>query len=861
MASAKPSRTRPTNNQLLYKAHFRWKHYPQIRVAADFDLPDVTEACASVTSAFLQVLSTLYAAESVRSDQDRNILELLSNNTRRTKVVELSSGTHRVPDELKRHSLTDKFGSQYSTNLDRNRYGTDNQYLSTVIRYDLDYLNLCPCLIDVEIIDAKNGNGTVIVSAGDHACSCTSQPLILEKRQDRQQQHQQASTVRGRLVPGGKGVAAPDADISSDETHAKASVKGDVAGALAFAAPSKSGGSELFDALLMAATGGTETTNRGRSTGEPPVNSKQSVQGGPRPRSRLCNHGATSAGEADSLQNAINAFTVEEEIASGPHELESSFARTGPRSGRGTRPCTPIPRRGSVSNRLDQSTAQDGSHLVVPTSRAATSNGLIPSGPAGAVASRGWSPTDESAEAVNGCRAEDAERSGDDGPTFSLHSQEGDTEAAIVANDQDLEGGDAGAPHDLGPRRARGSKSNLLQGVARQSSAVNLTTLARDSDLKRLIEEVRMMKDERGRVEGALEEARCREGEQRRRAEGLKQDLDLQRAQAQRHLTQVSALRVDVQRLNHGKRTAEARAVAAENAAQHAQHELAALKMLTASMLGQPHGGAGGPFQEPESIESVKPGSTLQTSSSVVDTLTQQRGSCALEEAPSSGNFWSQVPSPSNIQSSQSSVLDGLTSASLPIDQLQLKAGSFPRLPALQSAPALSAPQFWGSASVESNIQLPVGAVGIQAGAYGIQGSPQMPPVSPLQMPWLTSWHSQSVPVTVAQPASLCKEGMPSEVTLKRGRDQKANGMSSDSTRPSKRMTLDKSQPEKLERATESTAHEPNSKLPEARVKEQVQPGQPSSGLDTESPNTSSHSSSPEAGPLRAAGPANFKVM
>ena len=43
---------------------------------------------------------------------------------------------------------------------------------------------------------------------------------------------------------------------------------------------------------------------------------------------------------------------------------------------------------------------------------------------------------------------------------------------------------------ELGPRRARGSKSNLLHGVARQSSAVNLTTLSRDSDLKRLIEEV-----------------------------------------------------------------------------------------------------------------------------------------------------------------------------------------------------------------------------------------------------------------------------------------------------------------------------------------------------------------------------------
>lgn len=78
-----------------------------------------------------------------------------------------------MPDELKRHSLTDQAGNQYSTNLDRNRYGADNQYLSTVIRYDLDYLSLCPCLVDVEIIDAKNGSGTVLVAAGDHCCICT----------------------------------------------------------------------------------------------------------------------------------------------------------------------------------------------------------------------------------------------------------------------------------------------------------------------------------------------------------------------------------------------------------------------------------------------------------------------------------------------------------------------------------------------------------------------------------------------------------------------------------------------------------------------------------------------------------------
>ncbi len=60
-----------------------------------------------------------------------------------------------MPDELRRHSLSDGAGGQYSTNLDRNRYGQDDQYLSTVIRYDLEFLRLCPCLVDVEIVDAK----------------------------------------------------------------------------------------------------------------------------------------------------------------------------------------------------------------------------------------------------------------------------------------------------------------------------------------------------------------------------------------------------------------------------------------------------------------------------------------------------------------------------------------------------------------------------------------------------------------------------------------------------------------------------------------------------------------------------------
>ena len=54
--------------------------------------------------------------------------------------------------------------------------------------------------------------------------------------------------------------------------------------------------------------------------------------------------------------------------------------------------------------------------------------------------------------------------------------------------------------------------------------------------------QVRMMKEERLVAEGALEEARSKEMEQRSRAEALKQELDLQRAQVQRHLTQVCHL-------------------------------------------------------------------------------------------------------------------------------------------------------------------------------------------------------------------------------------------------------------------------------------------------------------------------------
>lgn len=164
-------RPRPTNNQLLYKAHFRWNHYSGRPESEGFKRPSSTEACASVTSAFLQVLRAIYVAER----ESRNVLKILSGNTRRTKVVALASGSHRVPDELRRHSLGDEDGNEYSTNLDRNRYGNDDQYLSTVIRYDLEFLGLCPGLVDVEIIDAKSrSSDALLISVGQAGCVCGS---------------------------------------------------------------------------------------------------------------------------------------------------------------------------------------------------------------------------------------------------------------------------------------------------------------------------------------------------------------------------------------------------------------------------------------------------------------------------------------------------------------------------------------------------------------------------------------------------------------------------------------------------------------------------------------------------------------
>lgn len=196
------------------------------------------------------VLGTAAAAICISTTQ------ILSHNTRRTKVVELSSGTHRVADDLRRHCLNDGEHGQYSTNLDRNRYGNDDQYLATVIRYDLEYLDLCPCMVDVEIIDAKAGNESTLVSCGPELCNCSggmrkvgSQAAFPARSSSPVLAHIAGAGPSGSLAdrgwqqPTGSGDRAASGRLFAPvPTHSRG-------------VSHASGGSDLFDALLMAATG------------------------------------------------------------------------------------------------------------------------------------------------------------------------------------------------------------------------------------------------------------------------------------------------------------------------------------------------------------------------------------------------------------------------------------------------------------------------------------------------------------------------------------------------------------------------------------------------------------------------------
>lgn len=211
------------------------------------------------------------------------------------------------------------------------------------------------------------------------------------------------------------------------------------------------------------------------------------------------------------------------------------------------------------------------------------------------------------------------------------------------------------------------------------------------------------------------------------------------------------------------------------------------------------------------------------------------------DEAPSSVNFWSRVPSPSNIQSSQSSVLEGLGSAPLPIDQLQLKAAAFPSLSAPQQTSPLSAPQFWVGAGIDSRQQMPTGAAGMQGSS---------------QTPWLSSW-SQSMPVSSVQPKAASNKLDGSECTLKRERSKDENGEPVDS-KPCKRMATEEAAEAVVScAAVEGDNRDAKGACVDGTVEQNSGREQRidavEAGADTGSPNNSSHSSSPEHASMKEA--------
>ena len=411
------SHSRPTNNQLLYKAHFRWKHYTA-ELEPGTDLPVGTEACASVTSAFLQILATIHNVEACRVSKPRNVLSILSTNTRRTKVVESSTGTHRVADDLRRHSLSDGMGGHYSTNLDRNRYGSDNNYLFTVTRYNLESLGLCPCLVDIEIVDTRNGNEANIVTCGPESCSCNSPERAALAD----------NSFLANVGQNGSGQGEKKRRIQNDEEKRKVAKQKKAASMRRSASHQNiaNSGSELFDALLMAATGeGVQDT---KSQGEAPVSSRQRSA-----RMRSSRGGWGSFNDFFVTEDGLNTENT--------HKM-------------------PMMRRNSVSMIMDNPVlAQTGA------------------GESLLVMNHNNSPSDQ-----------------------------GDTE-------QDHFGGDADQDQNVTSQLARFHK---------QSSAVNLARLGGASataEARRLASEVRQLREERHKLELALEESQSAQKQAEKKAE------------------------------------------------------------------------------------------------------------------------------------------------------------------------------------------------------------------------------------------------------------------------------------------------------------------------------------------------------
>lgn len=197
----------------------------------------------------------------------------------------------------------------------------------------------------------------------------------------------------------------------------------------------------------------------------------------------------------------------------------------------------------------------------------------------------------------------------------------------------------------------------------------------------------------------------------------------------------------------------------------------------------------------------------------------------APDEAPSSVNIWSHLPSPSNIQSSQSSVLDGLGSSALPIEQLQLKGN----LPGLTLPHQLPAP--WGVAPTDNSPPVPSQA------PMAMQGSSQTP--------WLPAWSQNMLhkPAT-GQGDHGSNQVNGSQVGLKRTCSPDENGEPVNS-KLSKRPKLHELH--ECNSEAYKTCGLSNQQMAQHTKREGVLKEAKENNEDTGSPNTSSHSSSPEA--------------
>lgn len=453
-----------------------------------------------------------------------------------------------------------------------------------VVRYDLEYLGLCPCMVDVEIIDAKNDNQSIFVSAGPEACSCHRlPPPPLRALQD-------PALMAARVAANGGGAGYFG---GMGGMPGMGGVPGGYGGSGMGGAPGRgpdspkrsgSGMSQLFDALVMAATGGPDGAAAAALGGEPPVDSRlaagnaaaqqaaaaaaaaalgaaapllmaaaagaavapppiaAAAAAAPPPRqhnlpsrqrSRLWS--ALSYGDVDSLQNALDAFRAEDEIASGGPALsdalgaaEGGFRKRqrkpvrGPSSGN----LAQLDKmdsgllgsllKGSGISGLREKSADNAPGLDVGGGGAADA-GEVNAPASGAVAgsqpAEGGADSDAQARAcdANGRAAEADVDAETDGPLeCGVGVGEGEGEAG-GADDEGEEGG-GGGEDDLGADGGAGGDGDPALGllprrvrhVPRQSSAINLATRVSPAEVKRLAVEVEGLRQENVRLELAL---------------------------------------------------------------------------------------------------------------------------------------------------------------------------------------------------------------------------------------------------------------------------------------------------------------------------------------------------------------------